>query len=183
MVLRLRVPAVNVAAVLRRGGTAGAAAPCACPVVLLASRTPAEAALRRGFATRRAAHVKFSDKKKKVPIILLQDCDLGRGGDEVHVSPGYMRNYLYERRVAVYSTPENKRKHHVPRTMQDRAEFLRPARVAAALSSTPLVRWRRALLAMRLRQLRHDSLALQPLRALRSCTATLSPGSSGQRAR
>ena len=136
MALRLRVPAAaSVAAVLR--------APCACPVLgvaALASRTPVAAALRRGFATQRSTHVKYSDKKRTIPVILLQDCNLGRVGDEVQVTPGYMRNYLYERRVAVYSTPENKRNHFVPRTTQDRAEFLRPARVAAALSTTPLVR-------------------------------------------
>ncbi len=134
MALRLRVPSGSVAAVLR--------APCACPVLgagALASRTPV-AALRRGFATQRATHVKYSDKKRTIPVILLQDCSLGRAGDEVQVSPGYMRNYLYERRVAVYSTPDNKREHFVPRSTQDRAEFLRPARIAASLSSTPLVR-------------------------------------------
>ena len=135
MALRLRLPAASFAAALR--------APCACPGLgggALASRTPVVAALCRGFATKRATHVRFSDKKRTIPVVLLRDCNLGRLGDEVEVSPGYMRNYLYERRLAVYSTPANRRKHIVPRTTQDQAEFLRPARIAAALSSTPLVR-------------------------------------------
>ena len=134
MALRLRLPAARVAAALR--------APCACPGLgggALASRTPV-AVLCRGFATKRATHVRFSEKKRTIPVILLRDCNLGRLGDEVQVSPGYMRNYLYERRLAVYSTPANRQKLIVPRTTQDQAEFLRPARVAAALSSTPLVR-------------------------------------------
>ena len=36
---------------------------------------------------------------------------------QIMVSPGHMRNYLYERRIAVYATPENIRKHHVPRSV------------------------------------------------------------------
>ena len=73
---------------------------------------------RATFATRSRSHVKFSDKKRHVPVILLRDFDpLGRQGDEVHVSPGYMRNYLYGRKVAVYSTPDNKRNLAVDRSV------------------------------------------------------------------
>ena len=103
---------------------------------------PLAAPWQRAFATRSASHVKHSEKKTKLPVILLQNCELGRKGDEVHVSPGYMRNYLYGRRIAVYSTPENKREHHVQRTVRDRTAFLRPAKMAASLSGTPLVMYR-----------------------------------------
>jgi hypothetical protein len=76
------------------------------------------AAGRATFATRSRSHVKFSEKKKHVPAILLRDFEpLGRQGDEVQVSPGYMRNYLYGRKLAVYSTVENKRSLLVDRSV------------------------------------------------------------------
>lgn len=185
MSLRLCVPAGSVRHAMGLGLRRRGAAPCTCPVVpggALASKTPpvgALAALWRGFATQRAAHVKYSDKKRKLPVILLQDCTLGRAGDEVEVSPGYMRNYLYERRIAVYSTVENKREHYVPRTQQDRAGFLRPARIAAALSATPLVR-AGADDAVGCSTATHSP---RPARLFRSCIATSNLDSGGQRAR
>ena len=80
-----------------------------------------------------AAPESISDKLFHIFFLLAEEGETPRGASLV-------RNYLYERRVAVYSTPDNKREHFVPRSTQDRAEFLRPARIAASLSSTPLVR-------------------------------------------
>jgi hypothetical protein len=51
-----------------------------------------------------------------------------------------MRNYLYERKVAVYATSANRKEHYVERSAQDRTAFLRPQKIAASLNSTPLVR-------------------------------------------
>lgn len=47
---------------------------------------------------------------KNVEVLLREDVDkLGRVGDVVHVAPGYARNYLLPRSIAVAATPENKR--------------------------------------------------------------------------
>ncbi|MBO4344475.1 MAG: 50S ribosomal protein L9 [Victivallales bacterium] len=41
-----------------------------------------------------------------VQLILLEDvADLGKIGDNVHVSPGYARNYLLPRKLAAVATP------------------------------------------------------------------------------
>ena len=134
--LRLRVPAAGASAALRR-------APC-CAGRWAPDSSAALGAGRRGFATRKAAHVKHTEKSTTMPVLLRQDCHLGREGDEVQVSPGYMRNYLYERKIAVYSTSQNRREHYVERSAQDRSAFLRPQKIAASLNNTPLVRPTRA---------------------------------------
>lgn len=178
MGLRLRVAANGAATSALRH----AVAPCACPL-RMAGGLAARTLVQRRFATKSASHVKYSEKKTKLPVILLQDCNLGRAGDEVQVSPGYMRNYLYERKVAVHSTLENKRKYYVQRSVQDRTAFLRPARIAAALSSNPLVRIRPTRLWLPCQvSATADSTHLRES-GYRSCTATLRLGSSGQRAR
>ena len=57
---------------------------------------------------------------------------------QVMVSPGYMRNYLYERRIAVYSTPTNIQKHFVPRSVGQHISSdvarLSPARISLSLA-------------------------------------------------
>lgn len=51
----------------------------------------------------------WQPNRRDVAVILLQDHEgLGLKGEEVEVRPGYHRNLLYPRGIAVYATPENR---------------------------------------------------------------------------
>ncbi len=80
--------------------------------------------------------------------VLLQDVDdLGRRGEAVDVSPGYLRNYLVPRKLAQPATAgaleEAKRRHEAAvKAESERAE--RDAQAAALLSKTVLTIHQRA---------------------------------------
>jgi len=59
-------------------------------------------------------------------VILKEDVpNLGRSGDVVNVKPGYGRNYLIPRGLAVYATPKNvSRIDHEKRVIESRAQKL-----------------------------------------------------------
>ncbi|RMG72375.1 MAG: 50S ribosomal protein L9 [Nitrospirae bacterium] len=76
-------------------------------------------------------------------VILKEDVDrLGSMGDIVNVKPGYARNYLIPRNLAVEANPRNiKEFEHYKRTLQQKAERIKNAAqiLADKISSTPLV--------------------------------------------
>ena len=80
--------------------------------------------------------------------ILLQDVeDLGRRGDPVDVSPGYLRNYLVPRKLAQPATPGALEEAQRRREVAERAEREAAARAeqtAALLSKTVLTIHHRA---------------------------------------
>jgi ribosomal protein L9 len=47
--------------------------------------------------------------KHTVRIILVDDLPTGKAyrGDVIHVAAGYMRNYLFPKKIALYATPQN----------------------------------------------------------------------------
>ncbi|HJX32769.1 MAG TPA: 50S ribosomal protein L9 [Solirubrobacterales bacterium] len=80
--------------------------------------------------------------------ILLQDVeDLGRRGDPVDVSPGYLRNYLVPRKLAQPATPgaleEAQRRREVAEKAE-KARAEREAQAASLLSKTVLTIHQRA---------------------------------------
>ena len=80
--------------------------------------------------------------------ILLQDVeDLGSRGDAVDVSPGYLRNYLVPRKLAMPATPGALEEAQRRRDAAEKAERERSAREAEAaslLSKTVLTIYQRA---------------------------------------
>ena len=80
--------------------------------------------------------------------ILLQDVDdLGRRGDPVDVSPGYLRNYLVPRKLAQPATPGALEEAQRRREVTEKAEKARAEREAQAaglLSKTVLTIHQRA---------------------------------------
>ena len=80
--------------------------------------------------------------------ILLQDVDdLGRRGDPVDVSPGYLRNYLVPRKLAQPATPGALEEAQRRREVAEKAEVARAEREAQAaglLSKTVLTIHQRA---------------------------------------
>jgi large subunit ribosomal protein L9 len=77
-----------------------------------------------------------------VKLILREDVDnLGKGGDLVEVKPGYGRNFLLPRGLAVLANPKNVRDlEHQKRVAEAKAAKLKGAAEAVAkrLSETPL---------------------------------------------
>ncbi|HEX8959114.1 MAG TPA: 50S ribosomal protein L9 [Solirubrobacterales bacterium] len=80
--------------------------------------------------------------------ILLEDVDdLGRRGDPVEVSPGYLRNYLVPRKLAAAATPGALEEAQRRRAAAEKAERERAAReeqAAELLSKTVLTIHQRA---------------------------------------
>jgi large subunit ribosomal protein L9 len=80
--------------------------------------------------------------------ILLQDVDdLGRRGDPVDVSPGYLRNYLVPRKLAQPATPgalEEARRRREAAEKAEKARAEREAQAAGLLSKTVLTIHQRA---------------------------------------
>ena len=80
--------------------------------------------------------------------ILLQDVeDLGRRGDPVDVSPGYLRNYLVPRKLAQPATPgalEEAQRRREAAEKAERARAEREAQAAGLLSKTVLTIHQRA---------------------------------------
>lgn len=50
----------------------------------------------------------FKRNRRVLPIILLEDCQLGLKGELVEVKPGYGRNFLIPQKKAAYATAENR---------------------------------------------------------------------------
>jgi large subunit ribosomal protein L9 len=80
--------------------------------------------------------------------ILLEDVDeLGRRGDPVDVSPGYLRNYLIPRKLAAPATPGALEQAQLRRAAAEKAEKVRAEReeqAAGLLSKTVLTIHQRA---------------------------------------
>jgi large subunit ribosomal protein L9 len=80
--------------------------------------------------------------------ILLQDVDdLGRQGDPVDVSPGYLRNYLVPRKLAQPATPgalEEAQRRREAAEKAEKARAEREAQAAGLLSKTVLTIHQRA---------------------------------------
>ena len=80
--------------------------------------------------------------------ILLEDVDeLGRRGDPVDVSPGYLRNYLIPRKLAAPATPGALEQAQLRRAAAEKAEQARAEReeqAAGLLSKTVLTIHQRA---------------------------------------
>ncbi len=80
--------------------------------------------------------------------ILLQDVDdLGRRGDPVDVSPGYLRNYLVPRKLAQSATPgalEEAQRRREAAEKAEKARAEREAQAAGLLSKTVLTIHQRA---------------------------------------
>jgi large subunit ribosomal protein L9 len=80
--------------------------------------------------------------------ILLQDVDdLGRRGDPVDVSPGYLRNYLVPRKLAQPATPgalEEAQRRREAAEKAEKARAEREAQAAGLLSKTVLTIHQRA---------------------------------------
>lgn len=78
-------------------------------------------------------------RRQLLRVILLQNVDnLGSAGEVVEVKPGYARNALIPRRVAVYSTPENLATHKdlIASAAQNKAAAGAAAPVASAEASS-----------------------------------------------
>jgi large subunit ribosomal protein L9 len=80
--------------------------------------------------------------------ILLEDVDqLGRRGEPVDVSPGYLRNYLIPRKLAAAATPgalEEAQKRHAAAEKAEKARAEREEQAASLLSKTVLTIYQRA---------------------------------------
>jgi large subunit ribosomal protein L9 len=80
--------------------------------------------------------------------ILLEDVDqLGRRGEPVDVSPGYLRNYLIPRKLATPSTPgalEQAQRRRVAAEKVEQARAEREEQAASLLSKTVLTIYQRA---------------------------------------
>src|SRR5688500_406431 len=73
---------------------------------------------------------------QKVEVLLRDNVrDLGRCGDVVKVTPGYARNFLLPRRIAVEATEDNKRAMTRRRAVLDREEAQRTAEIEARVAA------------------------------------------------
>lgn len=73
---------------------------------------------------------------KNVKVLLRESVeDLGILGDVVSVAPGYARNYLFPRRMAVEATPENVKMMERRRVRHLAAEAAQEAEIGAKLES------------------------------------------------
>jgi large subunit ribosomal protein L9 len=73
---------------------------------------------------------------RNVEVLLRENVkDLGRCGDVVKVSPGYARNFLLPRQIAMQATDDNKKAMAKRRVVLDAAEAKRNAEYEALVSS------------------------------------------------
>lgn len=73
---------------------------------------------------------------KNVKILLRENVDdLGLIGDVVSVAPGYARNYLFPRRIAVEATPENVKMMERRRQRYEAAVVAQEAEVSSKLEA------------------------------------------------
>eukprot|EP00292_Cryptomonas_paramecium_P020054 CAMPEP_0113698616 /NCGR_PEP_ID=MMETSP0038_2-20120614/22811_1 /TAXON_ID=2898 /ORGANISM="Cryptomonas paramecium" /LENGTH=184 /DNA_ID=CAMNT_0000621803 /DNA_START=6 /DNA_END=560 /DNA_ORIENTATION=+ /assembly_acc=CAM_ASM_000170 len=68
----------------------------------------------------------------KIDAILIKDYpSLGFRGDQVAVKPGYIRNFLYPQKIAVYATEENKAKFLREKTKEELSRIENEIKLAA----------------------------------------------------
>jgi len=73
---------------------------------------------------------------RNVEVLLREHVkDLGRCGDVVKVAPGYARNFLYPRKIAMMATNENKKAMTRRRLVLDALEAKKTAEVEALVAS------------------------------------------------
>lgn len=73
---------------------------------------------------------------RNVEVLLREHVkDLGRCGDVVKVSPGYARNFLYPRKIAMEATAENKKAMSRRRLVLDALEAKKTAEVVALVAT------------------------------------------------
>jgi large subunit ribosomal protein L9 len=73
---------------------------------------------------------------RNVEVLLRENVkDLGRCGDVVKVSPGYARNFLYPRKIAMEATAENTKAMSRRRLVLDALEAKKTAEMAAVVSA------------------------------------------------
>lgn len=73
---------------------------------------------------------------RNVEVLLREHVkDLGRCGDVVKVSPGFARNFLYPRRIAMEATAENKKAMSRRRLVLDALEAKKTAEVMALVAT------------------------------------------------
>ena len=73
---------------------------------------------------------------KNVKILLRENVDdLGLIGDVVSVAPGYARNYLFPRKIAVEATPENVKMMERRRTRYEAAVAAQEADISSKIES------------------------------------------------
>jgi large subunit ribosomal protein L9 len=73
---------------------------------------------------------------QKVEVLLRDNVkDLGRCGDVVKVAPGFARNYLLPRRIAVAANDDNKRAMERRRKLLDAEEAVRNAEIDARIAA------------------------------------------------
>lgn len=73
---------------------------------------------------------------RNVEVLLREHVkDLGRCGDVVNVSPGYARNFLFPRQIAMQATGDNKRAMAKRRVVLDAVEAKRTAEYEALVAS------------------------------------------------
>ncbi|KAL6046795.1 hypothetical protein QOT17_022011 [Balamuthia mandrillaris] len=72
--------------------------------------------------------------KKKMEVVLTQDSPQhGVQGEVLSVARGYARNYLFQRDLAIYATPENKKKYAVSTSRTNMAEKERKKKMMGAM--------------------------------------------------
>jgi large subunit ribosomal protein L9 len=73
---------------------------------------------------------------RNVEVLLRENVkDLGRCGDVVKVSPGFARNFLYPRKIAMEATAENKKAMARRRLVLDALEAKKTAEVVALVAT------------------------------------------------
>lgn len=78
---------------------------------------------------------------RKIQVLLRENVpDLGTIGDVVNVAPGYARNYLIPRKVAISATPENVKMMERRRVRYEAGEAARAAEVEVRIAALGRVR-------------------------------------------
>lgn len=78
---------------------------------------------------------------RKLQVLLRENVpDLGKIGDVVHVAPGYARNYLVPRKIAIEATPENVKMMERRRVRYEASEVAKAAEVEERIAALGRVR-------------------------------------------
>lgn len=73
---------------------------------------------------------------RRVQVLLRENVDeLGQIGDVVHVAPGYARNYLVPRKIAIPATPENVKAMERRRVRWDASVAAQAAEIEARIAA------------------------------------------------
>ena len=76
--------------------------------LLVTSRSLFFQVCRSQFTDASSVYIRLNFSRRVAAILVEDVPKLGLVGDEVLVKPGYMRNYLYMQRKAVYATTKNR---------------------------------------------------------------------------